>query len=172
MYLEGELGYNMLIPIYLSRSIVFGLFPPFCLDVMKQFSHQFAVATQGKGLVNINREIENWVDRQGILTGLLTVFLCHTSASLVIQENADPDVLLDLNDFFSRLVPDGDPAHRHQSEGPDDMPAHIRSALTQVQISIPIVEGRMVLGTWQDIYIFEHRDSPNRRTVVLHILGN
>ncbi len=139
---------------------------------MKQFTHQFAVTTQGKGLVNINREIENWVDRQEILTGLLTVFLCHTSASLVIQENADPDVLLDLNDFFGRLVPDGDPAHRHQSEGPDDMPAHIRSALTQVQISIPIVRGRMALGTWQDIYIFEHRDSPNRRKVVLHILGN
>ena len=112
------------------------------------------------------------VDKQDILTGILTVFLRHTSASLVIQENADPDVLADLNDFFSRLVPDGDPVHRHQSEGPDDMPAHIRSALTQPQISVPIIEGRMALGTWQDIYIFEHRISPHRRQVVLHILGN
>lgn len=139
---------------------------------MKQATHQFSIATQGKGLVNINREIENWVGGQDILTGLLTVFLRHTSASLVIQENADPDVLADLNDFFSRLVPDGDPAHRHQSEGPDDMPAHIRSALTQSQISVPIIAGRMALGTWQDIYIFEHRNSPHRREVVLHILGD
>ncbi len=139
---------------------------------MKQATHQFSITTNGKGLVNINREIENWVDKQGILTGILTVFLRHTSASLVIQENADPDVLADLNDFFSRLVPDGDPVHRHQSEGPDDMPAHIRSALTLPQISVPIIEGRMALGTWQDIYIFEHRISPHRREVVLHILGN
>lgn len=139
---------------------------------MKQSTHQFTITTHGKGLVNINREIENWVDRQSILTGLLTVFLRHTSASLVIQENADPDVLADLNDFFNRLVPDGDPAHRHQSEGPDDMPAHIRSALTQSQICVPIIEGRMALGTWQDIYIFEHRISPHQREIVLHILGN
>ncbi len=139
---------------------------------MKQATHQFTITTRGKGLVNINREIENWVAVQDILTGILTVFLRHTSASLVIQENADPDVLADLNDFFSRLVPDGDPAHRHQSEGPDDMPAHIRSALTQPQISVPIIEGGMALGTWQDIYIFEHRISPHRREVVLHILGN
>jgi secondary thiamine-phosphate synthase enzyme len=138
---------------------------------MKQTTHRFSVTTQGKGLVNINREIANWVDRQGIQTGLLTVFLCHTSASLVVQENADPDVLADLKDFFSRLVPDGDPLHRHQSEGPDDMPAHIRSALTLTQISVPIVQGQMVLGTWQDIYIFEHRNSPHRREIVLHILG-
>ncbi len=139
---------------------------------MKQATHQFSVTTQGKGLVNISREIEIWVNSQGIRQGLLTVFIRHTSASLVIQENADPDVLQDLNDFFSRLVPDGDPAHRHQSEGPDDMPAHIRSALTQSQISVPIVEGRMALGTWQGIYIFEHRNSPYRREIVLHILGD
>ncbi len=139
---------------------------------MKQATHQFSITTQGKGLLNINREIENWVAKQDILTGLLTVFLRHTSASLVIQENADPDVLADLNDFFNRLVPDGDPVHRHQSEGPDDMPAHIRSALTQPQISVPILSGRMALGTWQDIYIFEHRTSSHRREVVLHLLGN
>jgi secondary thiamine-phosphate synthase enzyme len=139
---------------------------------MKQTTHRFSVTTQGKGLVNINREIASWVGRQGIQTGLLTVFLCHTSASLVIQENADPDVLADLNDFFSRLVPDGDPVLRHQSEGPDYMTAHIRSALTQTQISVTIVQGQMVLGTWQDIYIFEHRNSSHRREIVLHILGN
>jgi secondary thiamine-phosphate synthase enzyme len=139
---------------------------------MKQATHQFTIRTQGKGLVNINREIESWVKKQGLSTGILTIFLRHTSASLVIQENADPDVLEDLRDFFNRLVPDGDPAHRHQSEGPDDMPAHIRSALTQSQVSVPILEGRMALGTWQDIYLFEHRVSPHQREIVLHILGN
>ena len=139
---------------------------------MKQATHRFTVTTRGKGLVNINRTIEEWVDQQGILTGLLTVFLRHTSASLVIQENADPDVLEDLNHFFNRLVPDGDPAHRHQSEGPDDMPAHIRTALTQTQVSVPILEGRMALGMWQDIYIFEHRLSSHQREVVLHLFGN
>ena len=172
MSLVGKLGYNRTIPIQPILSDFFGHLLISCIAAMKQATNKFLVTTQGKGLVNINREIASWVDRQGILTGLLTVFLRHTSASLVIQENADPDVLADLNDFFSRLVPDGDPAHRHQSEGPDDMPAHIRSALTQTQISIPIIEGRMALGTWQGIYIFEHRNSPHRREIVLHILGN
>ena len=139
--------------------------------VMKQATHRISLTTEGKGLYNINRKIVDWVAEQGIRSGLLTVFLRHTSASLTVQENADPDVLLDLNDFFNRLVPDGDPAFRHDSEGPDDMPAHIRSALTQTQISVPIIDGRPALGTWQDIYIFEHRSSPHRREVVLHISG-
>ncbi len=138
---------------------------------MKQAVHLFSVSTRGRGLININREIESWVTAQGIQTGVLTVFIRHTSASLVVQENADPDVLRDLDDFFSRIVPDGDPAYRHSAEGPDDMPAHIRAALTQTGLSIPIIEGRMALGTWQDIYVFEHRSFPHRREVALHILG-
>lgn len=139
---------------------------------MKQFTHKFIVTTEGKGLRNINRTIVNWVDEQGVGTGILTVFLRHTSASLTIQENADPDVLADLNDFFNRLVADGDPAFRHRSEGPDDMSAHIRAALTQTQLSVPLIDGRLALGTWQDIYLFEHRSSPQRREVVLHLAGD
>jgi len=103
-------------------------------------------------------------------TGLLTLFIQHTSASLVIQENADPDVVLDLADFFERLVPENDARYRHTTEGPDDMPAHIRSALTQTSLSIPVFSGRMALGTWQGIYVFEHRSAPQRRRVVLHLL--
>ncbi|MDH5764257.1 MAG: secondary thiamine-phosphate synthase enzyme YjbQ [Nitrospinota bacterium] len=138
---------------------------------MKQATHEISVATRGRGLININHEIVSWVQEQGMTTGLLTVFIRHTSASLVIQENADPDVLRDLSAFFDRLVPDGDPRYRHSSEGDDDMPAHIRSALTQTQISIPLVNGRLSLGTWQDIYLFEHRTAPHRRQVVLHLSG-
>jgi secondary thiamine-phosphate synthase enzyme len=138
---------------------------------MKQVTHRFFVTTEGKGLHNINRTIVSWVDAEGIGTGILTVFLRHTSASLTIQENADPDVLADLNDFFNRLVADGDPAFRHRSEGPDDMSAHIRAALTQTQLSVPIIDGCLMLGTWQDIYLFEHRSSPHRREVVLHLSG-
>ena len=138
---------------------------------MKQVTHEFSVATRGKGLYNINAEIERWVEGQNIRQGLLTVFIRHTSASLVTQENADPDVLSDLNNFFSRLVPDGDPSYVHSSEGPDDMPAHIRSALTLTQLSIPVMGGQMTLGTWQDIYLFEHRAMPHRRKIVLHLLG-
>ncbi|MFQ5451627.1 MAG: secondary thiamine-phosphate synthase enzyme YjbQ [Nitrospinaceae bacterium] len=138
---------------------------------MKQATHRFSTVTRGKRLYDIHRQIESWVSGQGFQTGLLTIFIPHTSASLVIQENADPDVLLDLNDFFSRLAPDDDTAYRHASEGPDDMPAHIRSALTQTQLSVPISGGRMTLGLWQGIYLFEHRTSPHRREVVLHFLG-
>ena len=108
---------------------------------------------------------------QSICSGLLTLFIPHTSASLIIQENADPDVLTDLNRFFNRLVPDGDPLYDHQAEGPDDMPAHIRSALTQTQLSIPVRERRMVLGIWQGIYLFEHRLYPHSRNVLLHLIG-
>lgn len=138
---------------------------------MKQFTHQLSTRTQGRGLYNINREIADWTHRQGLTEGLLTVFVRHTSASLVIQENADPDVLRDLNAFLERIVPDGDPLYRHQDEGPDDMPAHIRSALTQTQLSIPLVGGHLALGTWQDVYLFEHRTHPHTRTVVLHLFG-
>jgi secondary thiamine-phosphate synthase enzyme len=138
---------------------------------MKQATHEISVKTRGRGLVNINHDIVSWTHAQGMATGLLTVFIRHTSASLVIQENADPDVLTDLNAFLNRMVPDGDPQYLHSSEGDDDMPAHIRSALTQTQIAIPLVNGRLALGTWQDIYLFEHRTAPHRRQVVLHLSG-
>ena len=138
---------------------------------MKQATHEISVQSRGRGLININDEIVSWAHGQGMTTGLLTVFIRHTSASLVIQENADPDVMTDLNAFLNRLVPDGDPQYRHSSEGDDDMPAHIRSALTQPQISIPMVNGLLALGTWQDIYLFEHRTAPHRRQVVLHLSG-
>lgn len=138
---------------------------------MKQAAHEFSVSTRGRGLVNVNREIVSWVEQQGMLTGLLTVFVRHTSASLVVQENADPDVLRDLDHFLNRLVPDGDPENWHSSEGADDMPAHIRSALTQTQVSIPLMKGKLSLGTWQDVYLFEHRTAGHRRQIVLHLIG-
>ncbi len=138
---------------------------------MIQAEHRIQVATQGKGLYNIQRQIDAWMAEQKIRTGLLTVFIRHTSASLIVQENADPDVLADLRDFFARLVPDGDAAYRHSSEGPDDMPAHIRAVLSQTQIAVPVSRGRLALGTWQDIYVFEHRTAPHRREVALHLIG-
>ena len=138
---------------------------------MKQAELQFSVSTKGRGIYKISGEVESWMQRQSIRSGLLTLFIPHTSASLIIQENADPDVLTDLNRFFNRLVPDGDPLYDHQAEGPDDMPAHIRSALTQTQLSIPVREGRMVLGIWQGIYLFEHRLYPHSRNVLLHLIG-
>ena len=138
---------------------------------MKQAEFQFSVSTKGRGVYKISREVESWMQHQSICSGLLTLFIPHTSASLIIQENADPDVLTDLNRFFNRLVPDGDPLYDHQAEGPDDMPAHIRSALTQTQLSIPVREGRMVLGIWQGIYLFEHRLYPHSRNVLLHLIG-
>ena len=138
---------------------------------MKQSEFQFFVSTKGRGIYKISREVENWMQHQNIRSGLLTLFIPHTSASLIIQENADPDVLTDLNQFFNRLVPDGDPLYVHQAEGPDDMPAHIRSVLTQTQLSIPVRENRMALGIWQGIYLFEHRVYPHNRNVLLHLLG-
>jgi secondary thiamine-phosphate synthase enzyme len=138
---------------------------------VKQFTHSLEIPTRGKGLYPFTREVAAWVASTGVETGLLTVFLQHTSASLAIQENADPDVVRDLADFFERLVPEDDPRYRHTIEGPDDMPAHIRAALTQTQLTIPVTGGRMALGTWQGIYLFEHRGSPHRRSVVLHLLG-
>ena len=138
---------------------------------MKFNTHTLEIATHGKGLYPLTRDVGKWVSSTGVQTGLLTLFIQHTSASLVIQENADRDVVLDLTDFFERLVPENDPRYRHTTEGPDDMPSHIRSALTQTHLSIPLVEGRMALGTWQGIYLFEHRTSAQRRSVVAQIIG-
>ena len=129
------------------------------------------VSTRGKGLYDFTGEVERWLASSGIKDGLLTVFIQHTSASLTIQENADPDVIADLNDFFGRIAPEDNRLYRHTIEGPDDMPAHIRSALTTTQLSIPVTGGTMALGTWQGIYVFEHRAMAHRRRVVLHLLG-
>ena len=133
--------------------------------------HALEIRTRGKGLYPFTREVAAWVASTKTETGLLTLFIQHTSASLVIQENADPDVVLDLADFFERLAPENDPRYRHDTEGPDDMPAHIRTALTGTSLSIPVIGNRMALGTWQGIYVFEHRSSPQRRSVVLHLMA-
>lgn len=138
---------------------------------MTQFTHTLHISTHGKGFYPFTREVAQWVSSLKIETGLLTLFVQHTSASLAIQENADPDVVRDLTDYFERLAPENDPRYRHQDEGPDDMPAHIRSALTATSLTIPVVKGRMAFGTWQGIYLFEHRAAPHRRSVVLHLMG-
>ena len=138
---------------------------------MKQKQFRFSVSTRGRGIYCISHEVCDWVNRQDIQTGLVTLFIPHTSASLLIQENADPDVLEDLNQFFNRLVPDGDSLFKHQAEGPDDMPAHIRSALTQTQLSIPVSDNKLALGIWQGIYLFEHRTAPHKRMIILHLIG-
>lgn len=135
------------------------------------FTHRFEIPTRGKALYPFTGEIGRWVSSTKITAGLLTLFIQHTSASLLIQENADPDVILDLADFFERIAPEDDPRYRHQTEGPDDMPAHIRTALTQTHLSIPVIEGRMALGTWQGIYVFEHRSAPQRRHVIAYLAG-
>ena len=139
---------------------------------MRQASHRLAVATRGKGLVEITREVRGWVSEQGVTMGLLTLFCRHTSASLLIQENADPDVRRDLETYFETIAPEASGRYVHEDEGPDDMPAHLRTALTQVQLSIPVLGGAPVLGTWQGIYLFEHRRAPHRREVVLHLIGD
>jgi secondary thiamine-phosphate synthase enzyme len=138
---------------------------------MKQCTRRLEVQTRGKGLYEISAQVVGWVRDSGLSNGLLTVFIQHTSASLTIQENADPDVIQDLNDHYNRLAPEDNKLYRHTAEGPDDMPAHIRAALSDTQLTIPVLEGRPVLGTWQGIYVFEHRKSPHRRSVVLHLLG-
>lgn len=138
---------------------------------MQQAHGEFRVGTRGKGLYNVTREIAGWLAKQRTESGLLTVFLQHTSASLTIQENADPDVLRDMTGFFEKLVPENTPWFRHTSEGPDDMPSHIRSSLTSPSLSIPVRGGRMALGTWQAVYLFEHRAIPHQRTVLLHVIG-
>jgi secondary thiamine-phosphate synthase enzyme len=138
---------------------------------MKQAQARLTVETGGGDLVDVTSRIAAWLAGTGLGDGLVTVFCRHTSASLVIQENADPDVQRDLLAFFRRLVPEGDPLYRHTDEGADDMPAHVKAALTQSQLSIPFERGRLLLGTWQGIYVFEHRRRPHRRELVLHALG-
>ena len=139
-------------------------------SVTQQVNGRLQVDTDGQGLVEITEAVSRWVFGTGILHGLLTVFCRHTSASLLIQENADPDVRLDLMMAFDRLAP-RDAGYIHSTEGPDDMPAHIRTALSGVSLSIPVVEGQMTLGTWQGLYLVEHRDSPHRRDIILHLIG-
>jgi secondary thiamine-phosphate synthase enzyme len=138
---------------------------------MRQDQHEIVLATRGQGLTEFTDAAAGFVRASGIATGLLTVFVRHTSASLLIQENADPDVQRDLLAYFRRLVPEGDPLFVHTSEGPDDMPAHVKSALTLTSLGIPVSGGRLVLGTWQGLYLFEHRAAPHRRRVVLHLIG-
>jgi len=138
---------------------------------MKQAQHRLTVRTSGQGLYEVTREVAAWLAAQDIDDGLLTLFCRHTSASLTIQENADPDVLRDLQDFFKKLAPEDPRLYRHTIEGPDDMPAHIKSALTNVQLAIPVSGGQMVLGTWQGIFLFEHRAQAHRRELALHLMG-
>lgn len=139
--------------------------------IMKQAQHLLTVRAQSQGLLEITRKVAAWVAGQTIGEGLLTVFIRHTSASILIQENADPNVQRDLETFLAKLVPEDPQTYRHDSEGPDDMPAHIKSALTSTQLSIPITNQRMTLGTWQGIYLFEHRRTPRDREIVLHLIG-
>ena len=129
------------------------------------------IRTRGQGLYEFTRDAVGFCADNRVGAGLLTLYCRHTSASLTIQENADPDVIRDLNDYFRRMVPEDSSQYRHTAEGPDDMPAHIRSALTDVSLSVPVADGRPVLGTWQGIYLFEHRTRPHSRTVVLHLSG-
>ena len=138
---------------------------------MKQGQGELNVYTRGKGFHDITRDVRKWLGAQQIQSGLLTVFIQHTSASLTIQENADPDVRRDLGEFFERLVPENTPWFRHTTEGSDDMPSHIRAALTATQVSILVRGGALGLGTWQAIYVFEHRSEPQTRHALLHILG-
>lgn len=137
---------------------------------LRQAAHRFTVSTKGQGLIEITSEIADWLAAQAPETGLLTVYCRHTSASLVIQENADPSVQRDLTRAFARLAPESG-SYEHDTEGPDDMPAHIKAALTQTSLSIPVAGGRMALGTWQGVYLFEHRRAPHRREVALHYIG-
>jgi secondary thiamine-phosphate synthase enzyme len=135
---------------------------------MRQTLHHLAVTTQGQGLIDVTAPIRQWVAAQCVGAGLLTIWCRHTSASLLVQENADPDVRADLLAFFRRMVPEG-AEYRHQDEGADDMPAHIKAALTQTQLTIPVEHGAPALGVWQGIYLFEHRAAPHRRELVLHL---
>ena len=139
--------------------------------MLRQALHELVIATRGRGLHEFTREVERWAEQNQFKDGLLTLHLQHTSASLLVQENADPDVRRDLEAFFQRLVPDGDPLFIHTTEGDDDMAAHIRTALTAVNLSIPVCGGRLALGTWQGIYLWEHRTRPHPRRVALHFVG-
>jgi len=138
---------------------------------MRQMFHELTLSPRGRGLWEFTAEVEAWIERNQFRDGLLTLHLQHTSASLLIQENADPDVRRDLDAFFERLVPDGDPMFVHTAEGEDDMSAHIRTALTAVNLSLPVHDGRLTLGTWQGIYLWEHRTHCHTRRVALHFIG-
>jgi len=139
--------------------------------MLRQHFQELTLATRGRGLYEFTRDVEQWIAQNKCRDGLLTLHLQHTSASLLIQENADPDVRRDLEAFFQRLVPDGDPQFTHTAEGEDDMSAHIRTALTTVNLSIPIRAGRLTLGTWQGIYLWEHRTQGHARRIALHYIG-
>jgi secondary thiamine-phosphate synthase enzyme len=139
--------------------------------MLRQALHELTIATRGRGFYDFTPEVEAWVSEVGFKNGLVTLHLQHTSASLLIQENADPDVRADLERFFARLVPDGDPLFKHTMEGEDDMPAHVRTALTTVNLGIPVIGGRLALGTWQAIYLWEHRRASHHRRVALHFVG-
>jgi secondary thiamine-phosphate synthase enzyme len=139
--------------------------------MLRQALHEIKIPTRGRGLYDFTAEVADWVTQSGINNGLVTLHLCHTSASLLIQENADPDVRRDLETFFARLVPDGDPLFSHTVEGDDDMPAHVRTALTAVNLSIPVSQGQLALGTWQGIYLWEHRHAPHSRCIRAHFVG-
>ncbi len=139
---------------------------------MKQKQQTITIATKGQGLHEFTREAKTFVAASGIATGLLTLYCRHTSASLLIQENADPDVLRDLHEFFRRIIPEDSPWIVHRTEGPDDMPAHIKTALTQTSLAVPVSGGELSLGTWQGLFLFEHRSAPHRRHVVMHLLGD
>ena len=138
---------------------------------MLQAFHEITIPTRGKGLYAFTARVLEWVQTSGIHHGLLTLYIRHTSASLLVQENHDPTVQTDLERFLSRLVPEGDPIYEHTLEGADDMPAHVRAALTQTHLAIPVADGAPLLGTWQGIYLFEHRRGAQTRSVVLHLLG-
>ncbi len=138
---------------------------------MRQATGLIEVTTERQGLLDITPQLSRWTTAQGMSAGLLTVFCRHTSASLLIQENAAPEARADLEAYFARIAPEDRSAYAHDEEGPDDMPAHLRAALTQVQISIPLVDARIALGTWQGIYLFEHRRRPHRRSLALHLIG-
>jgi secondary thiamine-phosphate synthase enzyme len=139
--------------------------------MLRQASQEFVIATRGRGFYEFTARVSQWVEATGIQSGLAALHVRHTSASLLIQENADPVVRRDLEQFFSRLVPDGDQLFLHTSEGNDDMPAHVRTALTAVNLSIPVVSGRLALGAWQGIYLWEHRKSSHSRRVAAHLIG-
>ena len=139
--------------------------------MLRQGFHEFSISTRGRGFYEFTEDVEDWMAKNKFSSGLVTLHVCHTSASLLIQENADPDVRLDLERFFARLVPDGDPLFTHTAEGPDDMPAHVRTALTAVNLSIPVHQARPALGTWQGIYVWEHRRAPHSRVVAAHLIG-
>ncbi len=138
---------------------------------MQQKTHQITVATNGRKLYDITPEVISWAKNSGLKTGMITLYIQHTSASLLINENYDHDVLVDMEAFFNRLVPDGDPLFIHTVEGPDDMPAHVRTALTQTHLSIPLLEGRAALGQWQGVFLYEHRHIPGKRRVLMHLIG-